>query len=170
MHQDMVRRFANHKTLYYRFNVQQGLQMKEGERVKNAPEVESQTYHYLLSGEVKQKMKQAAMMVVQATGRVYPDQLRTFLRRLCRYHLLTDIGVSPAPARKVDGLLIRPSPPSRIFIGREVILEAMEECFIPSGQPRSASSKEQKRFVLCGLGGSGKTQLALKFIQLHSSK
>ncbi|KAJ7713489.1 P-loop containing nucleoside triphosphate hydrolase protein [Mycena metata] len=52
-------------------------------------------------------------------------------------------------------------PPSRIFCGRQDILEKMQHFFSDSGI--------QHIYVLRGLGGAGKTQIALKFIKESSS-
>jgi Cdc6-like AAA superfamily ATPase len=46
-----------------------------------------------------------------------------------------------------------------MFTGREDILEKMESYF------SKPASLERRLFVLHGLGGAGKTQLALKFVQ-----
>jgi hypothetical protein len=53
-------------------------------------------------------------------------------------------------------------PPSRIFHGRRVILEQMHDFF-------EQDLDKQKIYLLHGLGGSGKTQIALKFIQKSAS-
>ena len=45
------------------------------------------------------------------------------------------------------------------FTGRTDILARMRECF-------SNDSQDQHMFVLYGLGGAGKTQIALKFIEM----
>ncbi|KAJ7735188.1 P-loop containing nucleoside triphosphate hydrolase protein, partial [Mycena metata] len=52
-------------------------------------------------------------------------------------------------------------PPSRIFCGREDILNKMHQFFSDTGF--------QHIYVLHGLGGAGKTQIALKFINKSSS-
>ncbi|KAF7371427.1 FabD/lysophospholipase-like protein [Mycena sanguinolenta] len=49
-------------------------------------------------------------------------------------------------------------PASRIFHGRRTILDAMHQFF-------TQDTKKQKVYVLYGLGGAGKTQIALKFIE-----
>ncbi|KAJ7248842.1 P-loop containing nucleoside triphosphate hydrolase protein [Mycena haematopus] len=49
-------------------------------------------------------------------------------------------------------------PPSRIFHGRQDILERLQQYF-------SGVITEQRIYVLYGLGGIGKTQIVLKFIQ-----
>ncbi|KAF8598129.1 TPR-like protein, partial [Ceratobasidium sp. AG-I] len=54
-------------------------------------------------------------------------------------------------------------PPSHTFTGREDILERMRSYFF------DASTTERRLFVLCGLGGAGKTQLALKFVDMHKN-
>lgn len=47
------------------------------------------------------------------------------------------------------------------FIGQDEILEALQMAFNPEHMP--SSMEQQARFVLCGLGGSGKTQLSTKY-------
>jgi hypothetical protein len=54
-------------------------------------------------------------------------------------------------------------PPSRIFQGRQDILDKMNEFF-------TADKGKQNIYVLHGLGGAGKTQIALKFIKDHASQ
>ncbi|KAJ6547746.1 hypothetical protein DFH09DRAFT_926774, partial [Mycena vulgaris] len=54
-------------------------------------------------------------------------------------------------------------PPSRIFHGRRNILDKMHQFFIQD-------LKNQHIFLLYGLGGAGKTQIALKFIEEFSSQ
>ncbi|KAJ7927299.1 hypothetical protein B0H13DRAFT_2265646 [Mycena leptocephala] len=48
-------------------------------------------------------------------------------------------------------------PPSRHFLGRQIILEKMHQYF-------NQSLGKQQIYVLYGLGGAGKTQISLKFI------
>ncbi|KAJ7713109.1 hypothetical protein B0H16DRAFT_549601 [Mycena metata] len=52
-------------------------------------------------------------------------------------------------------------PPSRIFQGRQAILDKMHQFF-------DTESGNQHIYVLYGLGGAGKTQIALKFIEESS--
>lgn len=53
--------------------------------------------------------------------------------------------------------------PSRIFHGRQIILDRMHSYFLQD-------FGKQKIFLLHGLGGAGKTQIALKFIAKYSSR
>ncbi|KAF7345874.1 FabD/lysophospholipase-like protein [Mycena venus] len=55
--------------------------------------------------------------------------------------------------------LVKCPPPSHIFQGRQDILEKMEEYF-------SKNPGQRQIYVLYGLGGSGKTQIALKFLDM----
>ena len=57
-------------------------------------------------------------------------------------------------------------PPSNIFTGREDVLVRMEHYFSPS--TTSAQCKQQHIYVLYGMGGAGKTQIALKFLQQNT--
>ncbi|KAJ7115212.1 P-loop containing nucleoside triphosphate hydrolase protein, partial [Mycena epipterygia] len=54
-------------------------------------------------------------------------------------------------------------PPTRIFHGRQPILQQMHEYF-------TQNTGKQGIFVLHGLGGAGKTQIALKFIKESASR
>ncbi|KAJ7240965.1 P-loop containing nucleoside triphosphate hydrolase protein, partial [Mycena rebaudengoi] len=54
-------------------------------------------------------------------------------------------------------------PPSRIFHGRRDILDKMHHFF-------TSNAGTQNIYVLYGLGGAGKTQIGLKFIQESSSR
>ncbi|KAJ6547728.1 hypothetical protein DFH09DRAFT_1281729 [Mycena vulgaris] len=54
-------------------------------------------------------------------------------------------------------------PPSRIFHGRRNILDKMHQFF-------TQDLKNQHIFLLYGLGGAGKTQISLKFIEEPSSR
>ncbi|KIL64437.1 hypothetical protein M378DRAFT_586726, partial [Amanita muscaria Koide BX008] len=52
-------------------------------------------------------------------------------------------------------------PPSRFFTGRDVYLQALQDHF----SPKHASGR--KMFLLHGMGGIGKTQICLKFLEQH---
>ncbi|KAI9710441.1 MAG: hypothetical protein M1812_007409 [Candelaria pacifica] len=54
---------------------------------------------------------------------------------------------------------------SSIFTGRADISKRLEDSIL--SRPGTEDTSMQKRFVLYGLGGSGKTQFCLKFIQDH---
>ncbi|KDN49748.1 hypothetical protein RSAG8_01813, partial [Rhizoctonia solani AG-8 WAC10335] len=54
-------------------------------------------------------------------------------------------------------------PPLPTFVGEEDVLTQMDRCIFDGTEGRRV-------FVLYGLGGAGKTQLALKFTQMHRNK
>jgi Cdc6-like AAA superfamily ATPase len=57
---------------------------------------------------------------------------------------------------------------SSMFTGREDICKQLNEsCLAPRVQD---ILRIQRRFILYGLGGSGKTQVSLKFAQDHREK
>ncbi|KAJ6511062.1 hypothetical protein C8R45DRAFT_814430 [Mycena sanguinolenta] len=70
---------------------------------------------------------------------------------------LNAVHTSPAVVQASQAINHCP-PPSKIFHGRAAILESMHQFFIQD-------TGKQKIYVLYGLGGAGKTQIALKFIE-----
>ncbi|KAG6881795.1 hypothetical protein C0995_000588, partial [Termitomyces sp. Mi166 len=53
------------------------------------------------------------------------------------------------------------SAPSPLFTGRADVLSQLEKYFVDG--PFSLELSLQRRFILYGLGGAGKTQIALQF-------
>lgn len=63
------------------------------------------------------------------------------------------------------------NPPCNVsldFIGQEETMEALQKAFNPEEQ--SSSTKQQKRFVIYGIGGSGKTQISAKYAQTNRKR
>ena len=62
-----------------------------------------------------------------------------------------------------DGTLFVPQRPnsSALFTGRKDVLEKLKDYFSPAGQ----GNKHRKLFLLFGMGGIGKTQICLKFVE-----
>jgi hypothetical protein len=70
-------------------------------------------------------------------------------------------GAHPGSSSKEDFTYLKPCPlPSPLFTGRADILEKMRQYFFDT-------PSECHIFVLYGLGGAGKTQVALKFIHQY---
>jgi tetraacyldisaccharide-1-P 4'-kinase len=61
-----------------------------------------------------------------------------------------------------------PHTVSSVFTGREDVYQRLSEACLPSNAREG--QRVQKRFVLYGLGGSGKTQICLKFAQDHRER
>ncbi|KAJ7737792.1 hypothetical protein DFH07DRAFT_892912 [Mycena maculata] len=79
------------------------------------------------------------------------------VHRLIASTSATPETLRPQPTQSINNC----PPPSRIFYGRRTILDKMEEYF-------SQDLGTQHIFLLYGLGGAGKTQIALKFIEVSS--
>ncbi|KAJ7637815.1 P-loop containing nucleoside triphosphate hydrolase protein, partial [Mycena rosella] len=79
-------------------------------------------------------------------------------------HKALSIGIpSSLPPTQVTQSITKCPPPSRIFHGRQIILDKMCQFF-------EQDLDKQHIFLLHGLGGAGKTQTGLKFIQKSSSR
>src|ERR1700734_3291429 len=61
-----------------------------------------------------------------------------------------------------------PRNPSSTFTERHDVYTRLQETCLPSDDP--GFPPRQRRFVLYGLGGSGKTQLCLKFAEEYREK
>jgi hypothetical protein len=57
---------------------------------------------------------------------------------------------------------------SSVFTGRTDILQRLDTFFVPS--ENSVGLGKQRVFVLYGLGGVGKSQISLKFVEDHSDR
>jgi len=58
-----------------------------------------------------------------------------------------------------------PRNASSAFTGREEICEQLQVRCLPSSTPNAGG--QQKKYVIYGLGRSGKTQVCLKFVEDH---
>ena len=64
--------------------------------------------------------------------------------------------------------MVTPPLPAEYFTGRDEYLGTMEDNFeLPK---TSVELRRQRRFVLYGTGGMGKTQLALKFLDVYGDR
>ncbi|KAJ6459335.1 P-loop containing nucleoside triphosphate hydrolase protein [Mycena sanguinolenta] len=73
-------------------------------------------------------------------------------------HLTMNMVQSPNAVQASSQVVNNCPPASRIFHGRQTILDTMHQFF-------AQDTQKQKIYVLYGLGGAGKTQIALKFIE-----
>ncbi|KAJ6459344.1 hypothetical protein C8R45DRAFT_1182928, partial [Mycena sanguinolenta] len=73
-------------------------------------------------------------------------------------HLTMNMVQSPNAVQASSQVVNNCPPASRIFHGRQTILDTMHQFF-------AQDTQKQKIYVLYGLGGAGKTPIALKFIE-----
>ncbi|KAK3361282.1 P-loop containing nucleoside triphosphate hydrolase protein [Lasiosphaeria ovina] len=79
------------------------------------------------------------------------------------------IDASPTPRYlELPSIRIIPHSRNNRFFGRQDILAQMRETLSPFSRERlSYNTETQQRFALSGLGGSGKTQIALEYTYRH---
>jgi hypothetical protein len=78
---------------------------------------------------------------------------------------------APKPATKLPTYLRKPHEVNPDFYGREDILQMIDKALLPSNRSSVKDSNVSQgtcSFALCGLGGVGKTQIAIEFA--HSRK
>ncbi|KAF8595674.1 FabD/lysophospholipase-like protein [Ceratobasidium sp. AG-I] len=141
--QELSRRFENTPNVYFRFNTEQGMQDIDQSDPARLSEVRAHTQTYLKHAVVTSKVDQTVSSIATRAESVRITQGNIH------------------PLSESTSRIGRCPPPSQTFTGREDILERMRGYFF------DASPTERQIFVLCGLGGAGKTQLALKFVDMH---
>ena len=97
--------------------------------------------------------------------RVRPQNFRPYAANYQCLNIALNHLQSRAPHNKYFEI---PHSASSIFTGREDICQDLQGRCLPSDPP--GAQKMQKRYVLYGLGGSGKTQICLKFAQDHRER
>jgi len=164
-HEHMLRLFAQLPTTYFRLNVEQGMQgikLSEWERLSK---VEAHTAQYLRRKEVDEKLVLLGKIITAPKARLTIEQLGTEEPHLWSGKCLIVAPVSPRPPESTQDIPERKlcPPPVTSFIGRKDILDKMRRYF-------DSESASQHIFVLHGLGGAGKSQLAFKFIEESKDK
>ncbi|KAH9908661.1 hypothetical protein F4778DRAFT_776945 [Xylariomycetidae sp. FL2044] len=97
----------------------------------------------------------------ELNGSLTNDREEDFALQVLRTSLIGAAKILAPPSYKE--YFKTPQAVSSIFTGRESLLEELNHrCIQPPGPLRIQS---QRRFVVCGLGGSGKTQFCCKFAE-----
>ena len=84
----------------------------------------------------------------------------------------TPLSNLPAVRKDVRRYVTPPAPAPK-FTGRLDVLGQMEQFFNPStssSSPDVDRQREQRIFVLYGLGGVGKSQIAYRFLEKHRER
>ncbi|KAJ6521301.1 hypothetical protein DFH09DRAFT_223244 [Mycena vulgaris] len=123
-----------------------------------------------LSGRFKEVMKLGSTANEIAGYRMRIQELRsnfmfgTIIDLNMQAHKGFSTGRLPdSSATSATQTITKCPPPSRIFHGRQNILDKMHQFF-------TQDLNNQHIFLLYGLGGAGKTQISLKFIEESSSR
>jgi NB-ARC domain len=160
-HEIMLRLFSNTPNTYFRLNVEgmQGIRFSEWE---NGGDVEAHAMQYMKRKEVGDVLDLLVKAIRVPTAQLTIEQLGTgdiFSNPKLSFIILAVVSLGP-PVESVQHIKERKLCPLPLasFTGRRKILDKMHGYFNSDGE-------FQHVFVLYGLGGSGKSQLAFKFLQ-----
>ncbi|KAF8606254.1 FabD/lysophospholipase-like protein, partial [Ceratobasidium sp. AG-I] len=146
--QEVSRRFQNVSCVYFRFNVDQGLQnvgLGEWERLG---EVTAHTRAYLSLVETSQRLDSASEVINSRKKTIATTEID---------------GQVSVPMNQIFSSVKNCPPPTPVFTGREKEIGQINSCFFDG-------ALERRIFVLHGLGGAGKTQTALRFVEATQDK
>ncbi|KAG8793097.1 hypothetical protein FRC12_003902 [Ceratobasidium sp. 428] len=146
--QDMATRFRSTTNVYYRFSVDQGMQNARTSRWQEKSEVAAHARSYLQKAEVDKEINKAVQSVTASKG-VFTG---------------ADIGgaVRQPAVQQATGVKRCPAP-SPAFTGCERQILQVVNCLL-------SRANERRVCVVHGLGGSGKTQIALKSVERTRNK
>ncbi|CAE6393490.1 unnamed protein product [Rhizoctonia solani] len=143
--EEMATRFEGTTNIYFRFNVDQGMQnMKDGSW-ERLGEVIQHTRAYLRKGEVNRKLEAAVRTIIERRG------------AMSTTHATGNISHIVDVSKQFAGFKRCPAP-TKFYTGREDEIR----------QLMGSITEEKNKLRVCvvyGLGGVGKTQLALSVIE-----
>ncbi|KAG9078088.1 hypothetical protein FS749_009953 [Ceratobasidium sp. UAMH 11750] len=141
--QEIAARFQAIADVYFRFSVDQGMQsvgLSEWERLSA---VSAHTRTYMQMANTHERMNRAVQAIRERRATISAEQI--------------DGQIQPPSTSQTTGAKSCP-PPTPVFTGRRDKIEQIKACISCGDQQRCV-------FVLHGLGGAGKTQLALKTVE-----
>ncbi|KAG8744012.1 hypothetical protein FRC10_010991 [Ceratobasidium sp. 414] len=141
--QEMEARFQDTANVYFRFRVDQGMQNVRMSHWQRQGEVVASTRNYMQKAEVTRTMEHAVQAIVARRGALHAANIGG---KAHQSSVQQATGVKRCPA------------PSSAFTGREPQVQQILNCLL-------SPNHERRICVVHGLGGSGKTQLALKAIE-----
>ncbi|KAJ7262823.1 hypothetical protein C8J57DRAFT_443604 [Mycena rebaudengoi] len=168
-HEDIARRLRSDPRTYFRFNVQQGLQSLDPQKGWKLSEVSAHTEAYLRTEEVTAQLTEIAKIIMNPivkvpeghlSGPTPPNAVRRDNQRP-GFHRTVFLG-KPKRLAMLQGsnsgvyMKVCPPPTSR-FCGRDEVLQKMAAYLEQNVGARHV-------FLLHGLGGVGKSQIAFKFV------
>ncbi|KAG8706311.1 hypothetical protein FRC09_002476 [Ceratobasidium sp. 395] len=146
--QEMAARFQTTSDVYYRFSVDQGMQDARISRWQERSEVAAHTRSYLQKAEVNGQIDKVTQSVAASKGVLKGADIGGTVRQPAMQQMT---GVKRCPA------------PSAAFTGCERQISQVVNCLL-------SRTNERRVCVVHGLGGSGKTQIALKSVEQTQDK
>ncbi|KAJ5238211.1 Acyl transferase/acyl hydrolase/lysophospholipase [Penicillium chrysogenum] len=142
---------------YFRFNVEQGLQQVHMTEFEKQSVIESATYAYLHHSSQKVRVRDCVVNLSAKEGKTsfdFETMLREHGARLARLRILETINSSDGPLRhgETAGWFV-PFERNPRYVDREVVGKVKRRLF---------SNNRAERIAVFGLGGIGKTQIALE--------
>ncbi|KAG6875633.1 hypothetical protein C0993_008225, partial [Termitomyces sp. T159_Od127] len=150
--EELENQYIHVPDVFFRLNVEQGLQKCALDDWKKLSEIKTHTLSYLLQPTIRKKFHNIVQALHNCPYKISVRNLKGPL--LPGNHIdasMQDIYQIPAA--------------TQVFRGRKDILERLNRYFATD-----SISKVQKRYVLYGLGGAGKTQIVLQFVALYGSR
>ncbi|QRV95745.1 patatin-like phospholipase protein [Ceratobasidium sp. AG-Ba] len=142
--EEMDSRFRLMKGVYFRFSVSQGVQTVRLSEWEKLRQVAADTQAYMRGARVGNSIDEVVSAIEERKPTIDARRINGEVQ-------------PPAAIQPASGYIACPSPtPS--FTGRQDIIDQITECI-------SKGDTQRCVFVLYGLGGAGKTQLALKAVQ-----
>ncbi|KAG8745584.1 hypothetical protein FRC12_014508 [Ceratobasidium sp. 428] len=141
--QDMAVRFQATSDVYFRFSVDQGIQDAHMSRWQSKGEVAAHTQLYLRGVDVNGQINEAAQSITVSKGALMGVDIGATMQQPA---VQQTTGVKRCPA------------PSPAFTGCERQISQVVNCLL-------SRTNERRVCVVHGLGGSGKTQIALKSVE-----
>ncbi|KAH8834422.1 hypothetical protein DL96DRAFT_1757093 [Flagelloscypha sp. PMI_526] len=144
---DMERRFGNTPEVFWRLNVEQGLQ-DLAVNLSNLAEVVSHTHSYLRIARTTRSINTLLQDLIRCPERISVDGIS---------------GVVPAVLEVLRRKLC--PPPTQHFTGRSSELKKLDGYFSSDRKPTSCCVG-----VLYGIGGGGKSQMGLEFVRRSNNR
>ncbi|KAL9611396.1 MAG: hypothetical protein Q9167_003937 [Letrouitia subvulpina] len=147
---ELAGRFQQSPDRYFRYSVSHGIGSISLEEWKKISEVQVHTKAYLEEVDVSRSIDKVVQVLCRANER---PQSEVSLQSIC---LVGPASVSESTSR--TSIKYQPSS-SNLFTGRDGFLNALEIFFVDQGPGQHL----RREYLLYGMGGAGKTQIALKY-------
>ncbi|KAG8757255.1 hypothetical protein FRC12_010349 [Ceratobasidium sp. 428] len=141
--QAMAVRFRGARDVYFRLNVDQGMQSVQLGDWDRLGEVQAHTRAYMSKVETNELVLRAVKATRERRGVIPVEHIDGELQIVAARRQL---GVKTCP------------PPTSVYTERRILVQKAINCL-------TSHSEERRVFVFHGLGGAGKTQLALRTIE-----